>query len=128
MNTLVAGLLSFVLLAQTAYAAPGRVVTLVLPRTLEANETAWIELKVGVISKGTEIEIETTEGRTLGVISPYGIRPGNEAGTYTVPLPEDAISNKRVSVRITLSYLQTKRAPTSKELKSVRLKIGRVHS
>ena len=125
MNTLVASLLSFVLLAQTAYAAPGRVVTLVLPRTLEANETAWIELKVGVISKSAEIEIETTEGRMLGVISPYGIRPGNEAGTYTVPLPEDAISNKGVSVRIPLSYLQTKRAPTSKEPKSVRLKIGR---
>jgi hypothetical protein len=123
MQTLFATLISFALLAQTA-GAPGRVVNLVLPRSLSGDEAAAVELKLGVVERGTEVEVETTSGKMLGVISPYGIRSGNEAGTYTVPLPPEAISNKRVSLRITLNqHNRGKRAPTVKEVRSVRLKI-----
>ena len=123
MQTLFATLISFVLLVQTA-GAPGRVVNLVLPRSLNADEAAAVELKLGVIQRGAEVEVETTSGKMLGVISPYGIRSGNEAGTYTVPLPPEAISNKRVSLRITLNqHSRGKRAPNSKEVQKVRLKI-----
>lgn len=124
MNTLVATFFSLALLVQTTSAGPGRVVNLVLPRDLSANEAVWIELKLGVIARGVEIEIETTEGKALGVISPHGIRAGDEAGTYTVPVPPEAISNKRLSVRLTLKQAdRSKRAPTTKEVKNVRLKI-----
>lgn len=124
MNTLVATFFSLALLVQTTSAGPGRVVNLVLPRDLSANEAVWIELKLGVIARGAEIEIETTEGKALGVISPHGIRAGDEAGTYTVPVPPEAISNKRLSVRLTLKQTdRSKRAPTTKEVKNVRLKI-----
>ena len=124
MNTLVATFFSLALLVQTTNAGPGRVVNLVLPRDLSANEAVWIELKLGVIARGAEIEIETTEGKALGVISPHGIRAGDEAGTYTVPVPTEAISNKRLSVRLTLKQAdRSKRAPTTKEVKNVRLKI-----
>lgn len=124
MNTLVATFFSLALLVQTTSAGPGRVVNLVLPRDLSANEAVWIELKLGVIARGVEIEIETTEGKALGVISPHGIRAGDEAGTYTVPVPPEAISNKRLSVRLTLKQTdRSKRAPTTKEVKNVRLKI-----
>ena len=123
MHTLFATLISFALLVQTA-SAPGRVVNLVLPRSLSADEVVWVELKLGVLERGAEIEVETTAGKTLGVISPYGVRSGNEAGTYTVPLPPEAISNRRASLRIILNQTnRTKRAPTAKELRSVRLKI-----
>lgn len=123
MNTLVVSLISFALLVQTIYPTPGRVINLVLPRTLSANEVVWIELKLGAIGRGAEIEIETKSGKTLGVVSPHGIRSGDEAGTYTIPLPHDAIFNKRVSLRLTLTQGRAKRAPTTKEVKSVRLKI-----
>jgi len=124
MNSLFGMLLSFVLFVQPVCASSGRVVTLVLPHALSAGETAWIELKVGVIERGAEIEIATTAGQTLGVISPFGIRSGDEAGTYTVPVPVDAISDKHVSLRLTLNqYGRERRAPTAKEVKSIRLKI-----
>jgi hypothetical protein len=122
MHTLFTTLFSFALLVQTA-SAPGRVVNLVLPRSLNENEGVAVELKLGVLARGAEIEVETTSGKMLGVISPHGIRPGNEAGTYTLPLPHDAIVNDRVSLRITLSHNRSKRAPTTKEVRSVRLQI-----
>lgn len=94
---------------------------LVLPRSLSENEGVAVELKLGVLARGAEIQVETTSGKMLGVISPYGIRSGHEAGTYTVPVPRDAISNQRVSLRITLINNRSKRAPTTKEVRTVRL-------
>lgn len=111
------------LLLQTTQAAPGRVVKLVLPREPAVDESVWLEVKLGVIERGAEVELETTSGRFLGVISPHGIRTGDEAGTYTVPVPPDAVSNKRLSLRLTLSRRGKKRAPTLKEVKKVSLKI-----
>jgi hypothetical protein len=123
MYTLAVTLLSFTLLIQSAGSAAGRVVELVLPRDLNADDAVWLEVKLGVIERGAEIEIETTAGKLLGVISPHGIRAGNEAGTYVLPVPPEAISNKRLSVRLTITQARSKRTPTPKEIKDVRLKI-----
>jgi hypothetical protein len=101
----------------------GRIETLVLPHTLGPGETAWLEVQVGVIPRGAEIEVMTTSGHLLGVISPFGIRSGNPAGAYTVPLSAEAISKRRVSVRLSLSHYHSQRAPTQQEVKSVRVKI-----
>jgi hypothetical protein len=123
MQTLFATLVSFALLVQTA-GAPGRVVNLVLPRSLTAEEGVSVELKLGVLERGNEIEVETMSGKLLGVISPYGIRSGEEAGTYTVPVPPELVANKRLSLRIILDqHSRGKRAPTNKELRGVRLQI-----
>jgi len=105
-------------------AAAGRVETLALPHSLRAGESAWIEVQLGAVPHGTEIELETASGRLLGVISPFGVRSGNQAGTYTVPLPSDAISNGRVSIRLLLKHYQSQRAPTLQEVKSVRVRIS----
>lgn len=147
MYTLVATLVSLALLAQTAGSSGqstlglrgeiasenfttetqkkprGRVVNLVLPRELNADEALWLELKLGVIERGAEIEIETTGGKPLGVISPHGIRSGAEAGVYTVPVPPDAVCDNRLSLLLTLNHRGAKRAPTLNEVKSVRLQI-----
>lgn len=126
MSTLAVTLLSFALLAQAAAAPAGRVVSLRLPHALRAGEVMWVELKVGVIERGAEIEVATTGGESLGVISPYGIRSGAPAGAYTVPVPPGAASGGRVKLRLTLNrYGRAKRAPTSKEVKGVRLRITR---
>lgn len=126
MSTLAVTLLSFALLAQAAAAPPGRVVSLPLPRATGAGEVMWVEVKVGVIERGAEIEVATKEGKSLGVISPYGIRAGAPAGTYTIPVPPDAASDGRVRLRLTLNrYGRAKRAPTAKEVKGIRLRITR---
>jgi len=124
---LFATLISFALLVQTA-GAPGRVVNLVLPRSLTAAEGVAVELKLGVLERGNEIEVKTMSGKLLGVISPYGIRSGEEAGTYTVPVPPELVANKRLSLRIILDqHSRGKRAPTNKELRGVRLQITPNH-
>jgi len=120
MRALLAALAFFTILAQPS---SGRIETLVLPRALHAGETALLEVKVGVITRGSEIELATTSGRPLGVISPFGIRSGNQAGTYTVPLPADAISNGRVAVQLSLRQGGSQRAPTKEEVKSIRVRI-----
>lgn len=129
MNTLIAVFFSLALLVQTTggQQGQGRVVNLVLPREVSAQEAVWVELKLGVLATGAEIEVETTEGKALGTISPHGIRPGNEAGTYVLPVPPEAITDKRLSLRLVLKQPDSsKRAPTSKEVKNVRLKITTV--
>ena len=122
MPTLIATLFTFALLVQTA-GAPGRVVNLVLPRNLNEDEGVAVQLKVGVIERGAVIQVRTISGKAIGTISPYGIRSGNEAGTYTMSVPVEEISNNRVSLRITLNYGRDKRAPTTQELRSVKLSI-----
>lgn len=123
MQILFATLFAFALLVQTA-AAPGRVVNLVLARSLTAEEGLAVELKLGVLERGNTIKVETISGKRLGVISPYGIRSGEEAGTYTVPVPPELVSDKRLSLRIILDqHSRGKRAPTKQELRGVRLQI-----
>jgi len=122
MPTLIANLFALALLVQTA-GAPGRVVNLVLPRSLNKDEGVAVQLKLGVIERGAVIQVKTISGKTVGTISPYGIRSGNEAGTYTLSVPTEEISNNRLSLRITLNYGSGKRAPTAQELRSVKLSI-----
>jgi len=105
-----------------AHHAAGRAVTLVLPHELRAGETASLVVSVGAIQHG-EISITTTSGRLVGVISPYGIRAGREAGTYTVPLPAEAISRTRVCLLLSISANGKERAPTAKEVTRLRVTI-----
>lgn len=124
MRASLARLVFLVFLGHQLCAATGSVVTLSLPRPLRSGETAWLEVEVGVIERGAEIEITTPAGRSLGTISPFGIRSGREAGTYTIPLPADAISHGQVSLRLSLDqYGHAQRAPTSEEVKGIRVKI-----
>lgn len=113
-------LVALVLLSTLAQPPTARSVTLTLPHALREGETAFLSVTVGVIQRGAEIEITAVTGRPLGTISPYGIRPGNEAGTYTVPLPADAISGRRVTVLLSLRANGKHRPPTKKEVKRVR--------
>lgn len=117
-----------VFLATIAHAGNVRDVTLMMPHHLNAGEALSLEIVVGSIPRGSEIEITGASGRTLGTISPYGIRSGQEAGVYTVPLPSDVVSNDRVRIRLSIiQYGQSERAPTSDEVKQLRLKTKALH-
>jgi hypothetical protein len=113
------------ILAQTATVALAEDTTLVLPHPLRAGETAWIEVQVGPISRGRVINVTTSSGQPLGTISPFGVRMGQDAGTYTLPVPADAIRDGSVSVRLTISQAGgPPRAPTAQEVPSVKLTVG----
>lgn len=122
-----AALAFWALLAPPASAADGRLVTLRLAHALRDGETAWLQVQLGPRVGGQQIEISTPDGRLLGVISPHGIRSGREAGTYTVPIPPDAISGREVPLRLLLNVSDhTQRAPTAQEVKKITVTIARL--
>ncbi len=117
-------LVALVLFSTLAQPPTARSVTLTLPHALREGETAFLSVTIGVIQRGAEIEITSVTGRFLGTILPYGIRPGNGAGTYTVPLPSDAIKGRRVTVLLSLRANGKNRVPTKKEVKRVRVGVS----
>jgi hypothetical protein len=116
------------LLALNANAAlaqqPTQDIVLALPHPLGAGETAFIEVQVGPIGRGREIGVTTASGQQLGVISPFGVRAGQDAGTYTLPVPNDAIRDGRIAIRLSISQPGAARAPTTQEVRGVKLKLG----
>lgn len=121
MRAAIATLMLFSLLAPHPVA---RKMTLVLPHAPRADESAWLVVSLGPLPRGAEIEITTPSGQLLGVISPYGIRTGSESGTYTVPLPANVIQGRRVSLLVSLDFNGKQRAPTTKEVKKVRVRLA----
>ncbi len=115
-------LLMLGLAMQSACAAEGKAMTLVLPHPLRAGESAFLEVRVGRIRRGEEIKLMTPAGERLGVVAPYGLRAGAEAGTFTVPLPPAAIHGDRVTVTLTFVPAEgAPRAPTAQEVREVKL-------
>jgi hypothetical protein len=117
-------------LAQNAVAQDTNVgsaqnLSLVLPHALAAGEAAAIEVQVGPISRGRVINVTTAAGQPLGTISPFGTRAGQDAGTFTLPVPAEAIRDGRVVLRLTISQAGgPPRAPTAQEVRGVKVTVG----
>ncbi len=112
------------LLTLLASHAAAQDLTLALPHMLGAGESAFIEVQLGLISKGRVVAVTTAAGEPLGTIAPFGTRPGQSAGTYTLPLPAAAIRDGRVTIRLTISQAGgPPRAPTAQEVTSVKVGI-----
>ena len=125
MRWLAASLSSLALLVLPALAVDERDRTVKLPRPLRAGEAVSVEVQVGVLGGGKEIELTTPAGRPLGVISPFGVRTGQGAGTYTVPIPSELIVNDQITLRLSVSQFgRAQRAPTVDEVKSVQARIA----
>lgn len=76
-----------------------------LPRALKAGERVLLEVRVGAIGSGREVVLRTADGRLIGTVSPHGIRPGNAAGTYVVPLPPETLAHTVRDGRLRLRIL-----------------------
>jgi hypothetical protein len=95
--------------------------TLRTSRAPGAGETVAIEIELGIVGPGREIEVASKDGRLLGVISPYGIRAGQSAGTYTVPVPADVLDGNRIDIRLRVTRSsRVAQAPDANEVRSVR--------
>jgi hypothetical protein len=111
--------------APDAAAGTAQELTLTLPHALRNDETAGIEVHLGPIARGRVVTITTASGQPLGTISPIGTRVGADAGTYTLPVPPDAIRDGRVTIRLTITQAGgAPRPPTAQEVPSVRLTTG----
>jgi len=98
--------------------------TLTMPHSLRANELVFLEIKLGSLDRGLRVDVETESGRSLGAISPFGVRSGKDAGTYTIPVPADALVKDSLRVRLMINDGRTKRSPAHEEIRSVVLKTG----
>ncbi len=124
MRALAATFVCLGLLVQQMAAAEEHDLIVPLPRALQAGEKVFLEVQLGVLPRGQQIEVATPSGRSLGVISPHGIRTGEASGIYLLPVPADAVVKRQVTLRLSLSYAGKKRAPTADEVKSVKAKIA----
>lgn len=124
MNNTAAVIALAMLFAQCGRAA-AQDMTLTLPQPFDAGDSAYIEVQVGVIGPGHEIEVKTADGRMLGVISPHGIRAGRAAGVYTLPLPADAICKGRVGITLMITRSDAaSRVPDADEVRGVRVVVN----
>ena len=106
-------------------AAADDALTLALPHPLRQGEAAFVEVTVGPITRSQQVEVTTADGRPIGTVSPFGIRAGEGAGTYTMPVPADAIQDGKVSLRLRITQGNAPpRTPTAEEVKGVKLSIA----
>jgi hypothetical protein len=112
--------------AQSGDVTAVRQMTLALPHPLRAGEAAAVELQLGALGRGRVVTVTTADGRPLGSVSPFGARAGQPGGTYTLPVPPEAIRDGKLTVRLTISPGGggPPRAPTAEEVPSVRLNVG----
>jgi hypothetical protein len=96
-----------------------------LPRMPTTGEHVLLEVELGVIGSGQEIVLRAPDGRLIGTVSPHGIRPGNAAGTYIVPVPGDAVASSLERGRLHLRFVIERagaaaRPATAEEVRNVR--------
>jgi hypothetical protein len=81
-------------------------VTLFLSQPLQAGQTVWLECKLGAVPTGHRVEVTTASGHLLGAISPHGVRHGQLAGTYTLPVPPEEIVAGRLTVQARCAHMR----------------------
>jgi hypothetical protein len=112
-----------ILMTQVANMASAQEVELALPHPLRPGEMAWLAVEVGPVG-GRQIEVTTSAGQKLGTISPFGIRAGQPAGTYTLPIPASAIEDGRLVARFSITQPGGPPRPaTAAEVRSVKLNV-----
>ncbi|NEP13866.1 MAG: hypothetical protein F6K14_27435 [Symploca sp. SIO2C1] len=92
-------------------------ITLALPRTPAHDEAVRVVISAGILPRGASIVVRTLDGKIAGSVSPFGIRPGQPAGRYTIPLPKTALKEGKVSLVLELhrQYAEEVRAPSTEE-------------
>jgi hypothetical protein len=103
-------------------------VTLELPRSPAAGEAICVRITVGVLPRNARIVVRLGNGEIVGTVAPYGVRPNQKAGVYTIPIPTKAAVNGKMSLRLEVEEKSAAiaRAPTQAEVEDARLAFVRV--
>lgn len=111
-----------VLLLQGGCAAAGDYRELALPHAPRPGERVYLEVRLGALAPGQELQLTDARGRSLGTLSPHGARAGREAGTFVLPVPADAVRAGRLRVRLSVTRAGAPaRAPDDNEVEALRL-------
>ncbi len=86
-----------------------------------ADEAVQIRLAAGVLPAGARVVVRLPTGEIVGAATPYGARPGQKAGVFTIPLPPGAIRNGKVTLQFTVEGKGGPRAPKGGEVEQVDL-------
>lgn len=96
--------------------------TLTLPRAPAPGEAIRARVNAGVLPRGARLIVRTAAGKIVGAVAPYGIASGSKAGTYTIPVPMDALADGKVALSFELKDKDGKiRPPTRDELEGAEL-------
>src|SRR5262249_49011808 len=96
--------------------------TLTLPHAPARGEAIRVRVNAGVLPRGARLIVRTAAGKIVGTVSPYGIASGSKAGTYTIPVPMDALADGKVALSFELKDRDGKvRPPTRDELEGAEL-------
>ena len=101
--------------------------TLESPRAPVYHETIHAMVSVGSLRRGDKIVVRTMTGEIVGTVSPFGIRSGQKAGVYPIPIPRAALVNRTVKLRLEVvpsAPDSIVRPPTDSEVENVKLKLS----
>lgn len=98
-----------------------KTVTLTLPRSAAEGEAVAARIAAGAVPRGARIIVRLPTGEIAGSVTPYGIRSGQKAGVYTIPLPAGATANGKVTLHLEVKEKRGTRAPTDREVERVEL-------
>lgn len=97
---------------------------LTLPHPLRQGEAVVLAVTVGRISRGQTVEIATADGRLLGTAAPFGPQRGQGAGTFTIPVPTEAMRDGSLALRLrVIIHDAPPRPPTAEEVPELRLSV-----
>lgn len=95
-------------------------VVLSLPRSLRTGDALTLEITVGPLRR-QRLTVSTAGGRFLGSIAPFGVAANRSSGTYTIPVPVDAVQDGRLVLRLIITDGSGERKPTTDEVTAIRL-------
>ena len=107
--------------AAGASSAAHTTMNLTLPRAANADEAVHVRLAAGVLPAGARVVVRLPTGEIVGSATPYGARPGQKAGVFTIPLPPGAIRNGKVTLQFTVEGKGGPRPPKGGEVEQVDL-------
>ena len=95
---------------------------LALPRPLATDEAVQLRVAVGAVPAAAKVVVRSTAGRIIGTVAPFGIRPGQKAGAYSIPVPSRLMAGEKVTLRFeVVEKGAAPRPPTRAELEDARL-------
>jgi hypothetical protein len=98
-----------------------RTMTLTLPRPPAAGEAVRVHVVAGVLPRGARVVVRLPDGQVAGSATPYGVRAGQPAGEYIIPLPKEATRTGKVKLCLAVEEKGTTRAPKKGEIRKVEL-------
>jgi len=98
-------------------------IELTAPRQANRGDSVELQITTGPLPRGARLTLSTEHGESLGAVTPYP--PGRQSNTATVPVPQSAIVDGRLRLRLqVLEPGAPARAPRPSEVQRVELVVA----